>query len=75
MNDKNVRVWIWIQDDILHKAVYNPSDKIFTVYNERDEIIFRRIGLPPDKLSSLETFFLHLGAKRIDRQKEPFTYL
>ncbi len=75
MISKSMWVWIWNQDDIFYKAVYSPSDKIFTVYNENDEIVFRRLGLPPDKLSSLEAFFLQLGVKRIDRKKEPFSYL
>jgi hypothetical protein len=75
MNHKNAHIWIWLQENILHKAVYIPLDKIFIVYNDQGEIILKRIGITPEQLSSLEVFLLHLGARRIDGQKEPFTYL
>jgi hypothetical protein len=75
MNTKNARIWLWLQENILHKAVYSPMDRILIVYNEHDEIILKRTGITPEQLTSLEEIFLQLGAKRIDGHKEPFTYL
>jgi len=70
-----LRIWIWFEENKLHKAVYNPVEKTFIVYNEFDGIILKRIGITPEQHTWIEEFFLSLGAKRIDGQKEPFTYL
>jgi hypothetical protein len=75
MNNKNTRIWIWMQENQLHKAVYNPTDNSLIVYNELDEIILKRTGISPEQLTQLEALFISLGAKRMDGHKEPFTYL
>jgi hypothetical protein len=75
MTNKNTRIWIWLQENELHKAVYNPTDCTIIVYNERDEIILKHTGITSEQLTRLEKLFLTIGAKRIDGHKEPFTYL
>jgi hypothetical protein len=75
MNSKNLRIWVWLQDDTLNKAVYNPANQTLIVYNEKDEIIQKRMGITPEQLTALEVLFLQLGAKRLDGHKEPYTYL
>ena len=75
MNPKNIRIWIWLQENTVNKAVYNPTDRTLIVYNEHDEIILKRTGITAEQLNALEALFLQLGAKRIDGHKEPFTYL
>jgi hypothetical protein len=75
MNNKTQHVWIWLQENMLHKAVYNTKDNTLIVYNERDEIILKRTGVTPEQLSKLEALFISFGAKRLDGHKEPFTYL
>jgi hypothetical protein len=75
MNTKNLRIWIWLQDNTVNKAVYNPADRTFIVYNQYDEIIMKRTGITSEQLTALEILFAHLGAKRLDGHKEPFTYL
>jgi len=75
MNNKTQHVWIWLQENMLHKAVYNTKDNTLTVYNEHDEIILKRTGITPEQLSKLEQLFISIGAKRLDGHKEPFTYL
>jgi hypothetical protein len=75
MKEKNSHIWIWIENNLLQKAVYTQKDQTLVVYNENDEIVIRRTGITPEQLASLEILFIHLSAKRIDGKKEPFTYL
>lgn len=75
MINRNARIWIWLQELELYKAVYNPDDRTLIIYNERSEIILKRTGITPEQLIQLEVLFLSLGAKRIDGQQEPFTIL
>ena len=75
MTTKNLRIWIWLQENSVNKAVYNTTDRTLIVYNEHDEIILKRTGITAEQLNALEALFLQLGAKRIDGHKEPFTYL
>jgi len=71
----NSRIWLWLQDHELYKAVYNPGTQTLIVTNERDEIILRRTGITQEQLTQLEVLFLRLGAKRMDDHQEPFTIL
>jgi hypothetical protein len=75
MKNTNERIWIWLQDNELYKAVYNPSDRTFLVLNKRDEIILKYTGLTAKQLNQLEILFVHIGAKNLDGRTEPFTYL
>jgi hypothetical protein len=74
-NQKNKRIWIWMQENNLHKAMYNFSEQILIVYNERDEIVLKRKGITPAQFAKLETIFVSIGARRIDNRKEPFTII
>jgi hypothetical protein len=75
MRKKNLRIWIWLQETVLHKAVYNPTTRTLSVYNQEDSIVLRRTGISAKQLASLEVVFSHLGAKRLDRDRTPFVYL
>jgi len=73
MIKKNCKIWIWIENSRLLKALYNPCERTLTIYNENDEIIVKREELNQNQIKKLETIFLSKGAKRIDSRKEPFT--
>ena len=75
MVNKNLRIWIWLQENELYKAVYSSTDCTLIVTNERDEIILQHMGITSEQLNRLEVLFLTIGAKRMDGHKEPFTYL
>jgi hypothetical protein len=75
MKNTKERIWIWLQDNELYKAVYNPTDRTFLVLNERDEILIKYTGLTAEQLTRLEMLFVHIGAKHLDGHTEPFTYL
>jgi hypothetical protein len=75
MNNKHQKIWIWLQDNELYKATYDPLDQTVIISSERNEILLKRTGVTPEQLIQLELVFTALGAKRIDGHKEPFTYL
>jgi len=71
----NTRIWIWLQENSVFKAVYTPNDDTLTIYNEQEQILLRRTGITPAILVKIEQMFSAMGARRIDNHKEPFTYL
>ena len=72
---KNVRIWMWLHENSVLKAVYNQKDNTLTVYNEQDQILLRRTGITAEIIVKIEVSFSAIGAKRVDGHKEPFTYL
>lgn len=76
MNNTNtIRIWMWLQENNVLKAVFNPNDNTLTVYNEQDQILLRRTGITAEVIIKIEMIFSAIGAKRVDGRKEPFTYL
>ena len=75
MINKNSKIWIWIQNNRLFKAIYNQDDKSLIIYNENDEVLVKRKGLNQSQIKKLEVVFLKMGAKRMDGHERPFTYL
>lgn len=75
MEKKNHRVWMWLEDSELFKAVYYSTDRKMVVFNEQDEIILTYTDVTAEQLKELETFFARVGAKHLDNRSEPFTYL
>jgi hypothetical protein len=75
MIETKLKIWIWMQASTLHKAVLNTHEKTLTIYNEYDEILFTRRGVTPDHVKAISIVFSKIGAKRVDQNKEPFTYL
>ena len=45
MATKTSKIWIWIQNNRLLKAVSNQNTGTLTIYDEFDKILFRRTGL------------------------------
>ena len=75
MMNKTKRIWLWIHNGQLMKAVFCPEEGSLTLYDEKDVVLLRRKGLSPAQMRTLETMLSTSGAKRIDGQNEPFTYL
>lgn len=75
MDAMNERIWIWLQDSEVYKAVYRQTDRTLIVFNSQDEIILTYTGLTAEQLQELKALFARIGAKQIDNRKEPFTYL
>ena len=72
---KNVRIYIWLHNGKVMKAIACPDEKTITVYDENDTILIKRTGLTAAQLKKIEQVLSTFGAKRIDGESESFTYL
>ncbi|DAC72975.1 MAG TPA: hypothetical protein DSN98_02295 [Thermoplasmata archaeon] len=75
MNDmtaKDIKIWIWVQNNRILKAISNKESGTITIYDEFDNIILRRTGLSKQQVKTIELIF---ASYRIGDRKEPFTYL
>jgi hypothetical protein len=76
MNSKpSKHIWVWMQDNGMHKAVYSVCEELLIVYNEQEDIILKRKGVTLEQFLRLEALFVSMGARRLDGHKEPFTFL
>jgi hypothetical protein len=75
MTAKDVKIWIWVQNNRILKAISNKEAGTLTIYDESDNIILRRTGLSKQQIKTIELILTTYNLKRIDDHKEPFTYL
>ena len=75
MVNKNVKTWIWMQNNRLLKAVLNQNTGTLSIYDEYDNILLRRMGLTKQQIKNIEIIFSNHCIKRVDGHREPFTYL
>ena len=69
------KIWVWLDGTTLIKAVYNPLNKTLTILDEMDRLILKRIGITPEQAHKIAARLAVIGAKRMDDNSEPFTYL
>ena len=75
MIKKTVRIWIWIFNEKLFKAICCEQDGTVSIYDDTDTLLIKRSGLTPAFIRVIEISLSCSGAKRIDNKEEPFTYL
>jgi len=75
MTNKTMKLWLWIYNNKLMKAVACPEEGTLTIYDDEDHVLIRRTGLTIGQIKTIEVAFTTNGAKRIDGHREPFTYL
>jgi hypothetical protein len=75
MTTKAVKIWIWVHNNRILKAISNQDAGTLTIYDEYDNIILRRTGLSKQQMKTIELIFSTYNLRRIDDRKEPFTYL
>jgi hypothetical protein len=75
MTAKDIKIWIWVQNNRILKAISNRETGTLTIYDECDNIILRRTGLSKQQIKTIELILATYNLKRIDDHKEPFTYL
>jgi hypothetical protein len=75
MTAKGIKIWIWVQNNRILKAISNKESGTLTIYDECDAIILRRTGLSKQQVKAIELIFETYALKRIGDRKEPFTYL
>jgi hypothetical protein len=71
----SIKIWIWVQNYRILKAISNQEAGTLTIYDEYDNILIRRIGLSKQQVKALEVLLSNCNAKRIDDHNEPYTYL
>jgi hypothetical protein len=75
MTTKDVKIWIWVQNNRILKAISNREAGTLTIYDECDTIILRRTGLSKQQIKTIELILASYNMKRVDDHKEPYTYL
>ena len=75
MTTKGVKIWVWVQNNRILKAIANQEAGTITIYDECDNILIRRTGLTKQQIKTIELIFSAYNLRRIDDHKEPFTYL
>lgn len=75
MIKKNTRIWIWLQENKVLKAVLNVDEGTMSIYDENDNLILRRTGLTINKVKEIEINLIRYGAKRLSEHQEPFKFL
>jgi len=75
MIKKNTRIWIWLQDEKVLKAVLNVDEGTMSIYDENDNLIIRRTGLTIHKVKEIEINLIRYGAKKLSEHQEPFKFL
>lgn len=75
MTNKNVNIWIWLQNGRLIKAISSPDNGTIKIYDENDNLILKRTGLNKFQIKQIEITIIKYGAKRLDKHAEPFKFL
>jgi hypothetical protein len=72
---RNLKIWMWIQNNHLIKAISNMDTGTLTIYDENDNVLVKRTGLSRQQIKKIEIVFSHFSAKKLDKNQEPCTYL
>ena len=75
MNAKGIKIWIWVQNNRILKAISNRESGTISIYDEYDNILLRRTGLSRQQVKTIELIFATYALNKIGDHKEPFTYL
>jgi len=75
MTKKNINIWIWLQNGRLVKAISCADDGTIRIYDEEDNLILKRTGLNPRQVKQIESLIIRYGARRLDKQAQPFKFL
>jgi len=75
MSTRTMKIWIWVYNDKLMKAIFCPEEGTLTICDENDNIILKRTGLTPAQIKKIEITIASAERKDINGHKEPFTYL
>jgi len=75
MTNKNVNIWVWIQNGRIIKAISCVEDGIIKIYDENDNLILQRNGLTRIQVKQIENNILKYGAKKLNQHSRPFRYL
>lgn len=72
---KGIKIWIWVHNNRILKAISNQDAGTLTIYDDCDNIVLKRTGLSRQQIKTIELIFSAYNLKKIDDHNEPFTYL
>ena len=75
MSVKGIKIWIWVQNNRILKAISNQDAGTLIIYDDYDNIVLKRTGLSRQQVKTIEFIFSTYNLRKIDDHKEPFTYL
>ncbi len=75
MANKTIKIWFWVQNNRILKAVSNQEAGTLTIYDDYDNILLRRTGLSRQQIKTIELILSTYRFKKIDDHQEPFNYL
>jgi len=71
----STKIWIWVHNNRLLKAVVNLDVGTLTIYDDHDNVLLRRTGLKKPEMKKIEIIFSRCCATSLGENREPFTYL
>lgn len=75
MTGKDTHIWIWIENGKILKAISSVEEGTLRIYDENDCLIMKRTGLNRYQVKEIEINLIIYGAKRLNKQAEPFKFL
>jgi hypothetical protein len=75
MAAKNIRIWIWLQNKRILKAVIDIDIGIIKIFDEFDKLILKRTGLKRKEVEEAEKCIIKYGAKKLGYHAKPFRFL
>ena len=73
--ESNSRIWMWLQNNKLIKAVVDEDKGCIIVYDEDDNIIMKRSELNKLQIREIENNIKRYGARKLNATAEPFRFL
>lgn len=68
MNNNTLHIWMWMYNNRLYKAVSNPVEGTFTIYDDHENIMIKRTGLTPAQLKKIEFVLKSADGKCLKQQ-------
>lgn len=75
MENKQAHIWVWIQNGKIFKSISCSEDGTIRIYNEKDQLILKRTGLSKLQVKQIEHNIMRYGAKKLNKNAEPFRFL
>ena len=73
--NKNVNIWVWLQNNNIIKVITSVDDGIIKIYDECNNLILKRTGLSKILVKQIENNIKKYGAKQLHKHADAFRYL
>jgi len=50
----DVHIFVWVHNQRIYKACINTSRKSITIYDENDNVLMKRVGVPNLQINEIE---------------------